>query len=222
MSAPGNAGYAGVVLALRTSSALLVLGALLPACPHQTAPVDAAVAAQDAGPLDPLFSGPIAIDDAVTMALDPTSLPAGPSACRAPLLARVTRAVDGDTTHVDGVSEVTGDLAIRFIGVNAPEIAHGAGTVTECYGDEATAFTSQLVGHLVWLTFDRDCLDAYGRTLAYVRYGPAESQSWERQMLRRGLARTLSISPNTTFRLTFEGDELAAQAERVGLWSACL
>lgn len=195
--------------------------ALLSGCPHQATHHDAGTPPVDAGPPDPAFTGTPVIDDTATMALDPGALPVGATECRAPLLARVTRDVDGDTIHVDGISEATGDLTIRFIGVDAPEIAHGAGTVADCYGDEATVFTSQLVGHLVWLTFDGDCLDAYGRTLAYVTYGAGPEQSWERQMLRRGFARTLSISPNTTYRTLFEGDELYAQAEGTGLWTAC-
>lgn len=200
----------------------LVVGALaLAGCPHQASPDDAHVAAADTGPLDPSFEGPIAFDDGATMAIDPATLPAATGPCRAPLLARVTRDVDGDTVHVDGVSELTGDLDVRFIGVNAPEIAHGAGTVAECYGDEATTFTQQLEGHLVWLTFDRECFDVYGRTLAYVFYGSAPEQSWERQLLRRGFARTLSIAPNTSMRPTFDGDEAIAMSEGVGLWSAC-
>lgn len=193
----------------------------LPGCPHQEPMVDAAHPGFDAGPPAPEYSGTITFDDTATMAIDPTTLPTGNAPCRAPLLARVTRDVDGDTMHVDGVSEITGDLDIRFIGVNAPEIMHGPGTVADCYGDEATTFTRQLEGHLVWLTFDGDCLDVYGRTLAYVSYGGAESQMWQRQLLRRGYARTLSIAPNTTHRATFESDELIAQSERQGLWSAC-
>lgn len=201
---------------------LTLSAAALIGCPHQEPPVDAAAPPpHDVGPPDPAFEGPITFDDDATMLLDPTLLPAGAAACRAPLLARVTRDVDGDTMHVDGISEPTGDLDIRFIGVNAPEIAHAPGEVPDCYGDEATTFTRQLEGHLVWLTFDAECLDPYDRTLAYVYYGASPIQSWERQLLRRGFARTLSISPNTSQRGLFADDEMIAQNEHVGLWSAC-
>ncbi len=205
------------------STALVVaLSALMLGCPHQEPPVDAAPPPRfDAGPPDPLFQGDITLDDVAVMAIDPSTLRAGASPCRAPLLARVTRVVDGDTMHVEGVSEPTGDLDIRFIGINAPEIAHGSGTVAECYGDAAHTFTMQLEGHLVWLTFDAECLDVYGRTLAYVTYGSGTSQMWERQLLRRGFARILSISPNTSYRPLFESDVTIAMSERAGLWSAC-
>ena len=194
----------------------------LSGCPHQEPIVDAAMPPiEDVGPPAPEFEGDIAFDDDATMLLDPTQLPAGAAACRAPLLARVTRDVDGDTMHVDGVSEAIGDLDIRFIGVNAPEIAHAPGEVPECYGDEATTFTTLLVGHLVWPTFDADCLDPYNRTLAYVYYGASATQSWERQLLRRGFAHTLTIAPNTSQRALFAADEAIAENEHVGLWSAC-
>ena len=98
---------------------------------------------------------------------------------------------------------------------------HGPGTVADCYGDSASAFSQQLLGHLVWLTFDPDCLDVYGRTLAYVTYGAASSQMWERQMLRRGFARTLAIAPNVSHRALFDDDEAVARIEQAGLWTAC-
>jgi len=200
----------------------MLLALLLGGCPHQEPQPDAAIPPFDAGPPDPRYLGDITFDDTHTQMIDPTTLPAGTMPCRAPLLARVSRDVDGDTIHVDGVSEPTGDLDIRFIGVNAPEIMHGPGTPpAECYGDAATVFSTQLVGHLVWLTFDADCLDPYGRTLAYVTYGSDPSQMWERQLLRRGFARVLSIAPNTTHRTLFEGDEAIARSEGVGLWTAC-
>jgi micrococcal nuclease len=200
----------------------IALAAALTGCPHQSPPVDAVTPTFDAGPQDPAYVGPVPFDDMATMAIAPSTLPASTSACRAPLLARVTRVVDGDTFHVDGLSESTGDLTIRIIGIDAPEIMHGAGSPpADCYGDEATTFTRQLENHVVWLTFDPDCLDVYGRSLAYVIYGSAPTQMWERQMLRRGFARTLAIAPNTTHRALFSDDEAIAQLEHAGLWSAC-
>jgi micrococcal nuclease len=153
------------------------------------------------------------------MALDPRTLQSGATACRGPLLGRVSRIVDGDTMHVNGVSEI-GEWDIRFIGVNAPEISH-MGSTPDCFGNEATVFTNQLAGRLVWLTFDAGCNDPYDRTLAYVWVGGGTGDLWQRQLLRRGFARTLSIDPNTSFAGVFEGEQSTAEAAGTGLWSAC-
>lgn len=197
----------------------LFLSCAIAGCVH-TPPLEALDAGATDAAVVPGFVDPPVLDDARAMATDGASLPAGAAQCRPPLLARVTRVVDGDTFHVSGVSEAIADLDIRIIGVNAPEIAHPP-TPAECFGDEASLFTQQLSGHLVWLTFDADCLDPYNRTLAYVHYGPSPEEMWQRQMLRRGLARTLAIAPNTSLASLFTSDETTAQTERVGLWSSC-
>ena len=196
----------------------------LSGCPRQS--VDDDAGSDDAGPYDPAtgnrFTGEISLDDTRVMGTAPSSLRAGASACRAPLLVRVSRAVDGDTIHVTGISEPTGDIDVRFIGVNAPEIIHSAGDVNECYGPEATVFTNQLTGHLVWLTFDAGCEDIYHRTLAYVHIGAGDGDLWQRQLLRRGFARTLTVAPNDMYAPLLATDEMTAMTEGAGLWSACM
>ncbi len=201
----------------------LAAAALLSACPRRTSESDGG-GSDDAG-YDPgtgyAFTGDIVLDDARVMDIDPATLRAGASACRAPILARVTRIVDGDTMHVMGLSEVLPDADIRFIGVNAPEIAHMPGDVPDCFGDNATVFTSQLNAHLVWLTFDVDCLDPYGRLLAYVHIGSGEGDMWQRQMVRRGFAHAIDYRPNSMYAALLAADQVTAEAEGVGLWTAC-
>jgi micrococcal nuclease len=208
-----------------TLSVVAVLCALLlDACPRQSTEDDAGGGDVDAG-YDPavgnLFTGDILLDDARVMSVDPATLRAGGTPCRAPLLARVTRVVDGDTMHVTGISETLPDADIRFIGVNAPEIAHMAGDPTDCYGDEATLFTHQLNGHLVWLTFDEGCLDPYSRLLAYVFIGPGDGDMWQRQLVRRGFAHAVEFPPNLMYAGVLDADMAIAESEGVGLWSAC-
>ncbi|MCC6873297.1 MAG: thermonuclease family protein [Sandaracinaceae bacterium] len=201
-------------------SALLALALSLTGCPRTTGtPRDAGFDA----PYDPTvgnrFQGPISLDDQRVAAIDPLSLSAGATPCRAPLLARVYQVTDGDTVSVLGVEEVV-DLRIRLIGVDTPEIAHDA-TPAECFGDEAAAFTSQLQGRVVWLTFDNSCLDPFGRTLAYVFVGGGAGDFWQRQLLRRGLARQFTDSSDRTFASLFAEDLSTAQAAPTGLWAVC-
>jgi endonuclease YncB( thermonuclease family) len=70
-----------------------------------------------------------------------------------------------------GSSNASADdmIDVRMLGVDAPEIAHNASEVADCYGPEAQDFlTTALLGETVILSFDRECTDKYDRTLAYV------------------------------------------------------
>ncbi len=165
------------------------------------------------------FDGPVRFDDARVAAVDPTSLPAAPAPCREPVLARVTRDVDGDTVFVAGISE-TLSRSVRLIGVDTPEVGRD-GAPSECWADEASAFTTALVGRTVWLTFDRECTDRFDRLLAYAWIGEGPQDLWQRQLLRRGHATTLAIAPNTHYETTLAEDELVARTAGAGLWSAC-
>jgi micrococcal nuclease len=203
---------------------LPLLGAwLLVGCLRTTA-FDAGVdASVDGGGYDPAmgnrFDGPISFDDDRVMRLDARMLGGGSSPCRAPLLGRVTFVDDGDTIRVDGVSEI-GNFQVRMIGVDTPEVAHPPAPA-DCFGPEAAVYTADLDGRLVWLTFDADCTDAFDRDLAYVWIGGGPGDLWQRQLLRRGFARTLAIAPNTTYEGIFESDRAAAESAGLGLWSAC-
>jgi endonuclease YncB( thermonuclease family) len=204
------------------SAALALASAMLAGCPRTPASRDAGLDAEGSD-YDPIlgnrFDGPLSLDDARVMRLDPSTLQSGVSPCRRPLLGRVTRVVDGDTFHLSGVSEIA-EIQVRMIGIDTPEIAHGS-MPADCYGNEAAAFTRQLEDRLVWLTFDTGCEDIYGRSLAYIWIGPGPGDLFQRQLLRRGFARTLAIAPNLTYSSIFEEDRAAAAAARVGLWGVC-
>jgi micrococcal nuclease len=129
--------------------------------------------------------------------------------------AEVTRVVDGDTIEVslDGETE-----DVRYIGVDTPETVAPDEPV-ECFGHRASETNADLVeGETVTLVFDRELRDEYGRLLAYVYLG---DQLVNAELVRRGLARTLEIAPNTSKASRL--DRLAARAGRAGrgLWGAC-
>ena len=180
------------------------------------------------------IEGPLQLDDARVLAVDPSTLRAGSMTCHAPVLARVHNAPeynDGDTIHVTYVDPVTHldsrvsterNVTIRMIGVNAPEVAHSTPpSDAECYGPEAQTFTAQLRGHLVWLTFDANCLDPYDRTLAYIHLGAGPQDFFQRQLLLRGFAKKYPFRDTPTYASLFYNDDLTAQRNHVGLWSAC-
>lgn len=166
------------------------------------------------------FDTAISLDDVRVSELDPATLPVIEGACHAPVLVRVTHVRDGDTVDVQGVSDTTFMGGVRMIGVDSPEIEHPPAPA-DCFGNEAHVFTQQLDERLVWLTFDGDCFDSFDRWLAYVYVGGGEGDGWQRQLLRRGFARTLTIAPNDGNAELYADDATAAAAAERGLWSAC-
>jgi micrococcal nuclease len=159
----------------------------------------------------------IAADDARVRAL--TDLPQGQSPAMAPTLVRVDYVVDGDTFYCtpDGTSD---SVKVRMIGMDTPEIAHD--DPADCYGNDAWAYTEEaLTGRLVWLTFDEDPTDTYDRTLAYVIRDNTEAGFFNRNLVRQGYATPLTVQPNDSFKAEIQADADAAEAEGLGLWTAC-
>lgn len=82
---------------------------------------------------------------------------------------KVIRVIDGDTVKIDYNGKATN---VRLIGVDTPETVHPSKPV-EAYGKEASNFTKNLLlGESVYLRFDVDKTDKYGRLLAYLYRAP--------------------------------------------------
>jgi micrococcal nuclease len=127
----------------------------------------------------------------------------------------VTRAVDGDTVEV----QIEGrEEDVRYIGVDTPETVKPEEPV-QCFGPEASDFNHRLVeGKWARLVFDEERRDVYGRLLAYVYL---EGRFVNAELLRRGLARTLTIPPNDRHAKRFKRLQTAAARAGRGLWGAC-
>lgn len=138
-----------------------------------------------------------------------------PEAELASARAYVVRAVDGDTIEV----RLDGELEdVRYIGVDTPETVK-PDTPVQCFGPRASSFDHRLVEHRrVRLVFGVERRDVYGRLLSYVYLGDRFVNA---ELLRRGLARTLTIAPNDRFAKYFKRLEIAAARAGRGLWSAC-
>jgi micrococcal nuclease len=158
---------------------------------------------------------------------------AGGAEARPPVAAvgTVVRAVDGDTLEVrldgGGVEDV------RLIGVDTPETVK-PDTPVQCFGPQASAFEHRVAeGRRVRLVTGVEPRDVYGRLLAYVYLlpggglsdNPKRAAQRERflnaELVRRGLARTLTIPPNDRFAERFAGLERNAARVGRGLWGAC-
>ena len=138
-----------------------------------------------------------------------------PGALPGTATAFVTRAVDGDTIEV----RLGGRLEdVRYIGVDTPETVK-PDTPVQCFGPRASKFDHRLVEHrTVRLTFGVERRDVYGRLLAYVHLGRRFVNAI---LVKRGLARTLTIPPNDRFAPLFRRLELGAARAGRGLWGAC-
>jgi micrococcal nuclease len=140
-------------------------------------------------------------------------------------VAVVTRVIDGDTfeARIDGGLE-----DVRLIGVDTPETVK-PGLPVQCFGPQASRFTHRLLaGRIVRLVFGEERRDKYGRLLAYAHLQPAGLAATEEPALfinaalvRRGLARTLTIPPNDRFAPLLRRLELDAARSGRGLWGAC-
>jgi micrococcal nuclease len=126
--------------------------------------------------------------------------------------------VDGDTIDVaiDGHRE-----RVRLIGIDTPETKK-PDTPVECFGPEATTFTTSLLPADTALHLERDIVarDDYGRMLAYV-YLATDGTFVNLTIIRQGFARPLTIAPNSAHADVFVAEAHAAEADDIGLWGAC-
>jgi micrococcal nuclease len=118
-----------------------------------------------------------------------------------------------------------GDETVRYIGIDTPETVK-PDTPVQCGGPKAHAVNERLVGgRTVTLRFDAERRDVYGRLLAYV-YLPGPGSGGQglfvnAELVRRGLARTLTIPPNDSFAALFARLAARAGAAGRGLWGSC-
>ena len=152
---------------------------------------------------------------AAVLVVRPWEMGSGTDAGPPSATATVVRAVDGDTIEV----RVGGRLEdIRYIGVDTPETVK-PDTPVQCFGPQASAFDHRTVeGQRVRLVFGVERRDIYGRLLAYVYIGHRFINA---ELVRRGLARTLTIAPNDRYAALFRRLELHAARAGRGLWGAC-
>jgi micrococcal nuclease len=132
--------------------------------------------------------------------------------------AEVVDHVDGDTIRVripnppDGLGVVE---TIRLIGVDTPETVHPRRDV-EFFGKEASEYTkSRLLGKTVYLAFDWDLRDRYGRLLAYVY--DEDKICHNAEIIRQGYGHAYT---KYSFRFAdeFRNYEREARSGKRGLW----
>ncbi len=135
--------------------------------------------------------------------------------------ASVLRVVDGDTIVVflNGQEE-----RVRLIGVDAPESVSLNEEENSVWGQMASEYTKSVLqpGTKVWLSFDLESRDQYGRILAYVWTDPNledMNHLFQKQLLEDGYAIAIYFEPNTKYSSELYAVMDAAIYERTGLWA---
>jgi micrococcal nuclease len=127
----------------------------------------------------------------------------------------VHRVIDGDTIIVMQDGE---EVRVRLIGIDCPEIGRDR-VDPEGPGWLATLFVVSLLedNPQVRLEYDRERLDRFGRTLAYV-YLP-DGRMLNEILMQEGWATTMRIPPNTRHANRFNALKQEAQSHGKGIWA---
>jgi len=117
---------------------------------------------------------------------------------------------DGDTIVLSDGRHV------RYIGINAPEIAHD-NHKSEAFGYAAKKYNQSLLrSKKVRLEFDKEKYDRYGRLLAYIFL--LDGTFINKKMIKKGYAYVLHRRPNVKYDgVLFKAQRDAMSAEQ-GMW----
>ncbi|MEN3028217.1 MAG: thermonuclease family protein [Aquificaceae bacterium] len=140
----------------------------------------------------------------------------------------VTRVMDGDTfqCRLDSGEEVK----VRLVGIDTPEsspnpkarrdVERSGRSMEEIIkmGREAKKFTESLLrsGERVYLEFDLQRTDRYGRLLAYVWL--SDHRMLNELLVREGYAQVYTIPPNVKYQERLLSAQRRAREEGKGLW----
>lgn len=127
--------------------------------------------------------------------------------------------VDGDTFYL--CNDAGAREKIRLIGVDTPESVHADESKNVEEGKVASNYTKELLEGAgeAYFTFDAQIQDDYGRTLAYAYIATDDGFVMVQDLLLyEGMARTMTIQPNTQHAAHFIEVQRDAQANGRGFW----
>jgi len=134
----------------------------------------------------------------------------------------VSYVVDGDTIRVDINRS---NVSVRLIGIDCPELSDPREQV---YAEESLKYTKKrLLNKEVWLEFDVQREDRYGRLLAYVWLKPPNKFDEEEirknmfnaQIILDGYAKVYTYPPNVKYTDFFVKFQREAVENKTGLWN---
>lgn len=133
----------------------------------------------------------------------------------------VLRVVDGDTIIVALNNR---EERIRMIGVDAPESVSLNEEENTVWGQAASEYTKSVLepGTNIWLTFDIEERDQYGRMLAYI-WLDSDTENlnhlFQKQLMEEGYALAIRYEPNTKYAAELYAAMEGTISARKGLWA---
>lgn len=131
------------------------------------------------------------------------------------------KVVDGDTLWVvnDGERE-----KVRLIGIDTPESVHSDKSKNNEYGEMASEYVKTMLAdtEYLYLSYDEEITDRYGRTLAYVWLTDDTSDianMLNATILIDGYAINKEYKPNVKYAPEFEKLRSIAEESDIGLWA---
>ena len=122
----------------------------------------------------------------------------------------VKKVIDGDTV------KITNGENVRLIGIDTPEINWDKGTA-DFYGYKALNYTkSSLLNEKIYLEYDKEKRDDYGRLLAYIYL--ENGVLFNMKLVAEGYAHLMTVEPNTKYLNQFKNSVINARTERRGIW----
>ena len=118
--------------------------------------------------------------------------------------ASLSYSIDGDTSKINFGSKyseygISGNLSVRYFGINTPEIAHGQSDHADAYGNEARDYTENLIENAKSIVIqsikDYSLHETYGRVLGYVwisnktNPNPEDYELLSYKVVKEGLAK---------------------------------
>lgn len=115
----------------------------------------------------------------------------------------IKKVLDGDTIVTKHQKQ------IRYIGIDAPELG-------QPFSAEAKKYNENLVLHkFVKIEYDKKHQDYLGRDLAYVYVNKIFIN---KILVNQGLAKVLTVTPDTQYQQAFLNAQKQAQNKKIGLW----
>ena len=139
--------------------------------------------------------------------------------------ATVITVVDGDTiwVNVDGKKK-----KVRFIGIDTPESVNPDENKNTKEGKLASNYTKKRLkkGMTIYLEYDNDKTDLYGRVLAYIwlkdnvtnSRSDVEKYMYNAELVREGYAKVLTVKPNVKYSDIFDEINNTAKENKKGIW----